>query len=112
MSVSTFHYVQQQMENFVDRIVAEKKTAIVWIKRLHLSLKAYQELFHTLLAMDKTDEDNVKESSKVIKSNIFYVLEYREFILQLLLTFDETKMPKYFYMFKYLLFFTIFYVCK
>lgn len=34
----------------------------------------------------------VRDSSKVIKSNIFYVLEYREFILTLLVNYDELKM--------------------
>lgn len=35
---------------------------------------------------------NVRDSSRVIKSNVFYVLEYREFILTLLVNYDELKM--------------------
>lgn len=76
-------------------ILADKKSCSVWVKRLHLSLRAYQELLQTMLAMDKCTDQSVKESSKVIKSNIFYVLEYREFILQITLAYDDTKMPKY-----------------
>jgi timeless len=48
----------------------------------------------TLTAMDKSDNSMVQESSKVIKSNIFYVVEYRELILTLLLNFDEIKFTK------------------
>jgi timeless len=48
----------------------------------------------TLTAMDRSDSSAVRESSKVIKSNIFYVVEYRELILTLLLNFDEMKFTK------------------
>lgn len=53
-----------------------------------------QELLMTLTAMDKSDNSTVRESSKVIKNNIFYVVEYRELILMLLLNFDEVKFTK------------------
>lgn len=95
MSVSTFHYVQQQMEKCFEMIMMDKKKCTEWVRRLHLALRAYNELLQTMIAMDKSKDPSVQESSKVIKSNIFYVLEYREFILQIMLTFDETKMPKY-----------------
>ena len=48
----------------------------------------------TLTAMDKSDDSAIRESSKIIKSNIFYVVEYRELILTLLLNFDEIKFTK------------------
>jgi len=53
-----------------------------------------QELLMTLTAMDKSDDSAIRESSKIIKSNIFYVVEYRELILTLLLNFDEIKFTK------------------
>ncbi|CAH1127073.1 unnamed protein product [Ceutorhynchus assimilis] len=92
MSVQTFHYVQQQSENFYDMIGVDKKKLKLWSRRLHLAVLAYRELFMTLSAMDKSPDGNVRDSSKVIKSNIFYVLEYREFILTLLVNYDELKM--------------------
>lgn len=70
----------------------EKKKVRQWSKRLHLALLAYRELLLTICAMDKSAIDSVKHSAKVIKSNIFYVLEYRELVLTLLVTFDELKM--------------------
>ncbi|KAL4716642.1 hypothetical protein ACJJTC_008277 [Scirpophaga incertulas] len=94
MSVPMFHYVQQQMEKYYDMIKVEKKKFEPWVRRLHLALRAYKELLNTLLAMDKCTDPTVKESAKVLKSNIFYVLEYREFILSTFLNFDDNKMPR------------------
>ncbi|KAG7308218.1 hypothetical protein JYU34_006890, partial [Plutella xylostella] len=94
MSVPMFHYVQQQMEKYYDMIKVEKKKFAPWVRRLHLALRAYKELLNTLLAMDKSNDPTVKESSKVLKSNIFYVLEYREFILSTFLNYDDNKMPR------------------
>lgn len=92
MSVQTFHYVQQQSENYYDLMSTDKKKFRLWSRRLHLALLAYRELFSTLCAMDRSDDQAVRNSSKVIKSNIFYVMEYREFILTLLVNYDELKM--------------------
>ncbi|XP_063824228.1 protein timeless homolog isoform X1 [Ostrinia nubilalis] len=94
MSVPMFHYVQQQMEKYYDMISVEKKKYNSWVRRLHISLRAYKELLNTLLAMDKSSDPSVKDSAKVLKSNIFYVLEYREFVLQTCLNYDENKMPR------------------
>lgn len=94
MSIQTFHYVQQQMDNYFDMLNTEKKKLRPWSRRLHLALLAYRELLLTLLKMDKSPDGTVKDSSKVIKSNIFYVLEYRELILSLLMTFDEQKVSQ------------------
>lgn len=46
------------------------------------------------MAMDKSMDQDVRESSKIIKSNIFYVPEYRETMLSQFLCFDETKMSQ------------------
>lgn len=45
--------------------------------------------------MDQSTDRGVRESSKVIKSNVFYVPEYRETILSQLLNFDELKMSRF-----------------
>lgn len=94
MSVQSFHFVQQQMEKYFDMISSDKKKLHLWSRRLHLALLAYRELLLTINAMDKSVDGTVRDSAKVIKSNIFYVLEYRELILTLLVTFDELKMSQ------------------
>ncbi|PSN55766.1 Protein timeless [Blattella germanica] len=91
MSVQAFHFIQTQLENCYDMLTSDKKKLLLWSRRMHLALRAYQELLMTLMAMDRSEDPNVRESSKVIKSNIFYVVEYRELILTLTLNFDEIK---------------------
>lgn len=44
--------------------------------------------------MDKSTDQGVRKSSKIIKSNVFYVPEYRETILFQLLSYDEMKMSQ------------------
>lgn len=94
VSIPTFHFVQQQMEHYFDMISSDKKKLLLWSKRLHLALLAYRELLLTVHAMDNSNDTAVRQSAKVIKSNIFYVIEYRELILTLLITYDELKMSQ------------------
>lgn len=79
------------MEHNYDMISSDKKKVNLWSKRLHLALKAYRELLLTLGAMDKSPDESVKQSSSVIKSNIFYQIEYREFIYQFLVNYSPLK---------------------
>ncbi|XP_011690831.1 PREDICTED: protein timeless homolog isoform X1 [Wasmannia auropunctata] len=94
ISTEVFYLVQRQMEQYYEMIIVDKKKTSLWSRRLHLGLKAYQELLNTLMVMDKSTDNGVRESSKIIKSNIFYVPEYRETILSQLLCFDEVKMSR------------------
>lgn len=48
--------------------------------------------------MDKDTDAGVRESSKVIKSNIFYIPEYRETILTQFLSYDGVKMSRLVYL--------------
>jgi timeless len=59
-----------------------------------MALKAYQELLFSLLWMDTYGDESVRESSRVIKSNVFYMPEYRELCFSLLNTFDPVKLSK------------------
>lgn len=92
LSVQTFHFVQQQCENYLDLMKTNKKKILIWSKRLHTALLSYKELLLTLFVMDKSKDEVVTQSSKVIKSNIFYLPEYREFIITLLIMYDELQM--------------------
>ncbi|KAL2733618.1 protein timeless isoform X1 [Vespula maculifrons] len=94
ISTEIFYIIQRQMDQYYEMIVTDKKRIPIWSYRLHLALEAYKELLHTLMAMDKSPDQDIRESSKVIKSNVFYVPEYRETILSQLLNFDEFKMSR------------------
>ncbi|XP_011305481.1 protein timeless homolog [Fopius arisanus] len=94
ISTEMFYFVQRQMEEYYESMTMDKQKIPHWSRRLHLALKAYQELLHTILAMDKTTDRGIRDSSKVIKSNVFYVPEYRETILSQLLCYDGLKMSR------------------
>jgi hypothetical protein len=42
ISVQTFHFVQTQLENCYDMLTSDKKKMLLWSRRMHLALKAYQ----------------------------------------------------------------------
>ncbi|XP_065170446.1 protein timeless homolog isoform X2 [Atheta coriaria] len=92
MSVDAFQYVQRQLEQYSEMMISDKKCVLLWAKRLHVALLAYRELIYTLCAMDKSKDEAVRASSRVIKSNIFYVLEYRELILHLMIQYNDVTM--------------------
>lgn len=65
--------------------------------RVHKStniLLLSQELLRTLIEMDRSEDSQIRESSRVIKSNIFYVIEYRELLVTLMLNYSEAKLSK------------------
>nr|XP_032813206.1 protein timeless homolog isoform X4 [Petromyzon marinus] len=96
VGVRTFHFIEKNLTNCYEMMLMEKKDALPWSRRMHLALKAYQELIMTLEEMDKSKEESVRESGNVIKSNLFYVMEYRELFVTLFRKFDETKQPRSF----------------
>ncbi|XP_066564287.1 protein timeless homolog isoform X3 [Amia ocellicauda] len=96
MSVRTFHYIERNLTNYYEMMLTDRKEATSWARRMHLALKAYRELLMTVNEMDHSRDDNIRQSASVIKSNIFYLMEYREIFLTLLRKFDETKQPRSF----------------
>ncbi|KAL5009791.1 hypothetical protein ScPMuIL_012096 [Solemya velum] len=94
LSVPTFHYIQVQLFNYYEMAMTDKKEAKVWGKRMHLALKAYQELLMMLNTMDISGNTQLMESSKVIKNNVFYMMEFRDIFLTLLKKFDESKQSR------------------
>ncbi|KAE8626528.1 hypothetical protein XENTR_v10006654 [Xenopus tropicalis] len=96
VSIRTFHFIEQNLTNYYEMMLTDKKEATSWARRMHLALKAYQELLSTVHEMDHSKEEAVRESSKIIKNNIFYLMEYRELFLALFRKFDETKQPRSF----------------
>ncbi|XP_066299874.1 protein timeless homolog isoform X1 [Branchiostoma lanceolatum] len=94
VSVRTFHFIETNLTNFYEMMLTDKDDITSWSRRMHLALKAYNELLMTVNAMDTSKDPAVRDSANVIKSNIFYVMEYREIFLTLLRKFDETKQPK------------------
>ncbi|XP_057557109.1 protein timeless homolog [Hippopotamus amphibius kiboko] len=93
LSVRTFHFIEQNLTNYYEMMLTDRKEAASWARRMHLALKAYQELLATVNEMDVSPDEAVRESSRIIKNNIFYVMEYRELFLALFRKFDERCQP-------------------
>ncbi|KAM6474472.1 protein timeless homolog isoform 2-T5 [Liasis olivaceus] len=96
VGVRTFHFIEQSMTNYYEMSLVDKKDITSWSKRMHLALKAYQELLMTIHEMDHSQEEAVRNSSHILKNNIFYLMEYRELFLTLFRKFDEKKQPRSF----------------
>ncbi|KAM4588760.1 protein timeless homolog isoform 1-T2 [Odontesthes bonariensis] len=93
MSIRTFHFIERNITNYYEMLLTDRKEATSWSRRMHLALKAYQELLLTVNEMDRSHDESIRQSSNVVKSNIFYMMEYREIFLTLLRKYDETKQP-------------------
>ncbi|XP_051768589.1 protein timeless homolog [Ctenopharyngodon idella] len=96
MSIRTFHFIEKNITNYYEMILTDRNDATSWSRRMHLALKAYQELLLTVNEMDRSKDENIRHSSNVIKSNIFYLMEFREIFLTLLRKFDERMQPRSF----------------
>ncbi|XP_061584565.1 protein timeless homolog isoform X2 [Cololabis saira] len=94
MSIRAFHFIERNITNYYEMLLTDRKEATSWSSRMHLALKAYQELLLTVNEMDRSPDETIRQSSNVIKSNIFYMMEYREIFPTLLRKYDETKQPQ------------------
>ncbi|GAB6032068.1 hypothetical protein CHUAL_010434 [Chamberlinius hualienensis] len=94
MSVATFHYIQTQLDRYHEMMKVDKPKWFLWSKRLHLALRAYKELIMTLQTMDCASDENVRKSAKVMKTNLFYMNEYRDLPCDLFIKYNEVTMPK------------------
>lgn len=91
----TFHFLQQQMDNYRDNCEHEKKNRpayLMWGRRMHLCIRAYHELVSWLVAMEGHKEEGVREAGRVLRASVFYESEYRELCLQQLSTYNPDKM--------------------
>ncbi|XP_036723324.1 protein timeless homolog [Balaenoptera musculus] len=96
LSVRTFHFIEQNLTKYYEMMLTDRKEATSWARRMHLALKAYQELLATVNEMNVSPDEAVRESSRIIQNNIFYVMEYRELFLALFRKFDERCQPRSF----------------
>ncbi|KAA0201056.1 hypothetical protein HAZT_HAZT005746 [Hyalella azteca] len=94
LSIQSVHYIQTNIETYHEMMTTEKKKIPLWSRRMHNGLRAYQETMMTLASMDKSNDQSVRDSSLALKSKMFYVVEYRELPLVLLLNYDPSKMSR------------------
>uniref|UniRef100_A0A8C6X0S2 Timeless circadian regulator n=1 Tax=Naja naja TaxID=35670 RepID=A0A8C6X0S2_NAJNA len=63
VGVRTFHFIERSLTNYYEMSIVDKKDITSWSKRMHLALKAYQELLMTMHEMDHSQEEAVRNSS-------------------------------------------------
>lgn len=94
LSVGTIHWICSQIQNDSEMIQTDKRRKIDWNRRLQLSIHAYREFLLSLQVMELDQDEDVKTLVTKLKTNIFYVVEYREIILHLLLSYNENNFTR------------------
>ncbi|XP_055604879.1 protein timeless homolog [Uranotaenia lowii] len=91
LSVQCFHWIITRIEHYVDMMGSDKTRDRLWARRLHVAVQAYREMLQSLQALQKVPDEKARELFLMLQNNVFYVLEYREVVLHLLINFTETK---------------------
>merc|ERR1711963_783924 len=95
MNKSSFHFVQGQIEIYKDNFEHEKKNrpmCLNWARRMHLALRAYQELLLNMVSMVSSKDEKIQQSGMVLRADVFYEPEYREVCIQQLSLYQPEKM--------------------
>lgn len=58
------------------------------------SLQTFKELLQSLVALQKVPDEKAKSLYEMLLNNVCYVLEYRETILHLLMSYNEANSTK------------------
>lgn len=114
LQLQTLHYIIQLIANYYETMTMEKRSladARQWAQRsavngsivmavtivfyhpfplrLHYAVQAYKELLLYVQQMSLSKDSALRDSAKVIHSNIFYHPEYRDVFITLLRNFYE-----------------------
>lgn len=69
--------------------------AVIHIKHTHTTPQAYREMLQSLNTLQKFQDDKAKDLFAMLQNNVFYVLEYREVILHLLINYNENDSTRW-----------------
>lgn len=94
LSVNCFHWIITRIQHDLDIIITDKRNKQLWNRRLQLGVQAYRELLYSMQVLEQQNNQDCKQLFKVMQNNVFYVLEYREIIMYLLLSFNESHNTK------------------
>ena len=95
LNKTSFHFINNQIEVYKDNFEHEKKNrpmCLIWSRRMHLAIRAYQELLLNLVAMVSSKDEKVRQSGLILRSDVFYEPEYRELCIQQLSLYQPEKM--------------------
>lgn len=94
LSVSTIHWITGRMQHDVEMIGMAKENKLNWNRRLQLGVKAYREFLFNIQLLELTDDEDCQVLMSKLRNNMFYVVEYREIIFQLLLQYTDSNFTK------------------
>lgn len=94
LSTGGIHWICNQIQHDSEMIQSEKKKKIKWNRRLQLGIQAYREFLHNLQIMELTEDEDTQALLGKLKNNMFYVVEYREIVLHLLLSYNENHFTR------------------
>lgn len=78
----------------MDMQTSDKSNSRLWARRLHIGVKAFRELLYSLNTLPKFKDEKSQGLYKMIQNNIFYVLEYRETMLHLIINYNTGRNTK------------------
>ncbi|XP_046850780.1 protein timeless homolog [Xenia sp. Carnegie-2017] len=96
LNVPTFQDIVVMITRFFDNLTTIKNEKLEWGRRLHLGVRAYQELIQHIALLQASKDNVLRDSAKIIKENIFYVPEYKDVFIVLLKKFDSRSQTKSF----------------
>ena len=95
LSTGSVHWICNQIQQDAEAIQTDKKRKIKWNRRLQLGIQAYREFLYNLQVMElQQDDEDTQGLLAKLKNNMFYVVEYREIVLQLLLSYNENNFTR------------------
>lgn len=94
LSTGSVHWICNQIQNDSEMIQTDKKKKIKWNRRLQLGIQAYREFLHNLQVMELIEDQDTQALLGKLKNNMFYVVEYREIVLHLLLSYNENNFTR------------------
>lgn len=94
LSTGSIHWICNQIQNDSEMILTDKKKKIKWNRRLQLGIQAYREFLHNLQVMELQEDEDTQALLGKLKNNMFYVVEYREIVLHLLLSYNENHFTR------------------
>lgn len=85
LNVATFHWLFNQITNYLDKLMSDKKSGVQWSRRLQLAVGAYREMLECLAAVDRNCDAELRKTAHTLKSAslepffpVFHPLESNE----------------------------------
>lgn len=94
LSTGCVHWICTQIQHDSEMIQSDKKMKIKWNRRLQFGVQAYREFLQNLQVMELIEEEETQAVLGKLKNNMFYVVDYREIVLQLLLSYNENHFTR------------------